>query len=1116
MTPLSFRPGLLAAVAATFTLGLAGVASAHPAHDPAAAGGQRAAAQSGYRGLVRASTGPCRGMYETQTAKGNGACTHGPDPAPQDAAPADARRAVGDLQALAGPSTADATTCVGDGTSGNRVQAVYAYTADQPDRSASIVPLVRQWAAAMDEVYNESAKETGGTRRIRFVTEGSPTGACRLSVLVVPMSATGDDSFGQTMTELRNAGHTSIARRYLVWMDSDADHGADICGIGEVYGNHDTPGQDNPNNGGANPGYYGLVSRIDQQCWGIANQSIEAHELGHNLGAVQSTAPHASGFLHCVDEWDIMCYEDGPGVVMETVCSSASHDNRLDCNHDDYFHTNPPAGSYLATHWNIARNNFLLEEGVVHELSSVVSSEDGDTAIEPGESFSFNEQLRNTSSASATGVSATVTSPTSAVTPNPAAHSYPDLPANGTGTNNSPFTATLAGNVPCGTQVPVTMNVTTDQGSKQLDITLPVGAVTDASSSATPNAAIPDASGTGVSSSIVVAGPGNVADINVRLNIDHSYDGDVEVRLRGPDGTTVKVVDDVGDDGDDFTNTTLDDEAAVAVASGAAPFTGSFRPTQALSAFDGKPAAGTWTLTAYDDESGFTGTLSSWTLGRSTATCSTTAPGAADAAAGFSAPAPVKGDFNGDGHADLAIGAPGEDAGAGAVHVLMGSASGLTATGDKHFTQASAGIAGGPEPDDAFGASMAAGDLNGDGRADLAIGAKGEDGGAGAVHVLLGSPSGLVSTGSQFWNQSSAGIVGSGADDDHFGASLAIGNFGGSSHGDLAIGVPGESTAPVSHSGVVQVLPGSASGPTATGSQYWSQSASGVASSPESGDVLGASIAAGDVDGDGRADLAVGAPGENGGAGAVHVLLSSAAGLASTGSKYFAQDSAGVSDTDEEGDHFGAALAIAQFGGSSHADLAIGAPHEDAGAVTDSGLVHVLLGSASGTTATGSQYWNQSTGGIADAPEASDMFGASLAAGDLNDDNRADLAIGVPGEDAGAGAVHSLLAAASGLVSTGSTFWSQSSTGIADGEEADDHFGTTLAIADFGGSDHADLAIGAPDEDLAAATDAGVVHVLPGSAAGPTATGSQLWGQDTSGVLEAAEAGDRFGGGLGR
>jgi hypothetical protein len=78
------------------------------------------------------------------------------------------------------------------------------------------------------------------------------------------------------------------------------------------------------------------------------------------MGAVNSDSPNHTQYGHCTDDYDIMCYQDGPGTTVRIVCPDKAQDNLLDCNHDDYFNTNPPAGSYLATHWNTANNRFLI------------------------------------------------------------------------------------------------------------------------------------------------------------------------------------------------------------------------------------------------------------------------------------------------------------------------------------------------------------------------------------------------------------------------------------------------------------------------------------------------------------------------------------------------------------------------------------------------------------------------------------------------------------------------------------------------------------------------------------------------------------------------------------
>jgi hypothetical protein len=95
---------------------------------------------------------------------------------------------------------------------------------------------------------------------------------------------------------------------------------------------------------------------VDAGCW---NSEAAAHELMHNFGGVQPTAPHATPSFHCYDEYDRMCYRDGSGMAMQYLCPS-SHDALFDCNHDDYFNTNPAPDNYLAAHWNTANNLFLI------------------------------------------------------------------------------------------------------------------------------------------------------------------------------------------------------------------------------------------------------------------------------------------------------------------------------------------------------------------------------------------------------------------------------------------------------------------------------------------------------------------------------------------------------------------------------------------------------------------------------------------------------------------------------------------------------------------------------------------------------------------------------------
>ena len=322
-----------------------------------------------YKGLQPGRPdGPCKGRFEMRSVAGRGGpvrCTHGPDAAPEGIDVRVAREPETPAETSLRPEAASraAAYCAGDGTSGPRVQLIYANVLGSPDRFAAYASSFQVWAAAMDNVFDASAAETGGSRRIRFVHDA----ACAPIVSRVTVSATAGGDFQTTIDELWAKGFNRDDRKYLVWFDASV-----YCGIGEVFGD-DRAGQTNANN------VYGLFSRVDNGCWGRAGQSVEAHELMHNLGGVQESAPHGTEYNHCTDDSDRMCYWDGSGEAMTQVCPAA-HEALFDCNHDDYFSTAAPAGSYLATHWNTA-NSVWLAAG---PLVTVPSAPTGVGAV-PGE-----------------------------------------------------------------------------------------------------------------------------------------------------------------------------------------------------------------------------------------------------------------------------------------------------------------------------------------------------------------------------------------------------------------------------------------------------------------------------------------------------------------------------------------------------------------------------------------------------------------------------------------------------------------------------------------------------------------------------------------------------------
>ena len=428
---------------------------------------------------------------------------------------------------------------------------------------------------------------------------------------------------------------------------------------------------------------------------------------------------------------------------------------------------------------------------------------------------------------------------------------------------------------------------------------------------------------------------------------------------------------------------------------------------------------------------------------------------------GQAAPAPaaanVQADFNNDGFADLAVGAPGEDAGsvvdAGAVNVLYGGGGRLSGAGSQLFTQ----VGSAAEPGDFFGAAMAAGDFNGDGYADLAVGAPFEDGvgtvDVGAVSVLYGSAGGLGTAGGRLFTQ-----VGSATEPgDLFGYALSAGDFNNDGAADLAAGAPLEDASSIVDAGAVSVLYGSAGGLGTAGGRLFTQ----VGSAAERGDGFGARVAAGDFNNDGYADLAVGAPYEYAGtipiAGAVSVLYGSAGGLGTAGGRLFTQIGA------VEGyDQFGDALATGDFNNDGFTDLAAGAPVEDVNNIGDAGAVSVLFGSAAGITATGAYTFTQ----VGSAAEAGDYFGWALATGDFDNDGFADLAVGAEGEDVysaiDAGAVSVLYGSSAGVTTAAGQIFTQDTPGVGSSAEPGDFFGLSLAA---GAAEPAALSVGASSSD---------------------------------------------------
>ncbi|MET7439668.1 FG-GAP-like repeat-containing protein [Streptomyces sp. NPDC005568] len=235
--------------------------------------------------------------------------------------------------------------------------------------------------------------------------------------------------------------------------------------------------------------------------------------------------------------------------------------------------------------------------------------------------------------------------------------------------------------------------------------------------------------------------------------------------------------------------------------------------------------------------------------------------------------------------------------------------------------------------------TTAAGDFNGDGIEDLATFYVYENHAEGGK-LWLGTEDGL-STVPQRLNSA---------------ASAAVADFDQDGYADLATRIfPNGDTENEEDSGTVKIYYGSPSGPSQTRTRTITQNTAGVPGVSEKSDQFGGRLSAGDANGDGYPDLAVGVPGEAIGskakAGAVVLLKGGQGGLTGTGAQAFHQDTTGVPGAAESGDVFGGSTRLLDMTGDGKADLIAGAPGENLGTIVNGGAVWLLRGSTSGLTA---------------------------------------------------------------------------------------------------------------------------------------------------------------------
>ncbi|PWI11489.1 hypothetical protein DIZ27_05495 [Streptomyces sp. NWU339] len=362
-------------------------------------------------------------------------------------------------------------------------------------------------------------------------------------------------------------------------------------------------------------------------------------------------------------------------------------------------------------------------------------------------------------------------------------------------------------------------------------------------------------------------------------------------------------------------------------------------------------------------------------------------------------------------------------------------------------------------------------DFNGDGHRDLAYrGDNGVDRTGGTVTVVYGTKNGLDTARPQLIHQDSPGIPGTGEEDDSFGESLASADLNKDGYADLVVGNSNEHVGSTRHRGTVTIVWGSKSGLSG-----------GTNVTPKSGAAghFGRDVATGDFTGDGSPDLA---------------LIGGEEAWLYRGPFTKSGRTGSVSKVDKTGGGwYSHGLAAGKVNGDGRTDLVLLGTQFASGSDKPLHRIWFLKGSSSGLTSGPYKTFT------------SEPWVAAI--GDYDKNGYGDIAVGLPDQNNGRGAVTVWRGTSAGP--SGSVTFTQATSGVSGSPEADDNFGYAVSAADANGDGYADLAVGVPHEDVDGRVDQGGVHFFRGGSGGLSGSRSS-WIPQT--VLGPAEAYSSFGG----